>query len=165
MAMISTENAIGRFEKWFDNLSVGIKESILKYVYVNRPRPNINIAELLGYENRGQKFDLNLAQGQIAEGLLGDILAGKIEVKCDAMVSQTGNLVVEYVCSGKPSGISTSEAPWWAFVLDGAKYEQEVVILITKERLLSKLDGARSVRGGDGNRAQMYLVRKEKLLQ
>ena len=163
--MISIENAIKRFEKWFDGLSVGIKESILKYVYLHRPRPNINIAELLGYENRGQKFDLNLAQGQIAESLLEDILAGKIEVKCDSKVSETGNLVIEYACSNKPSGISTSQSPWWAFVLDGAKYRQEVIILIQKERLLGLLPGARSVSGGDGNRAQMYLIRKERLLQ
>ena len=85
-------------------------EKILLYVYENRPRPNLNISELMGFENRGQKFDLNLAQGQIAERELADILAGKIEVKCDARVSQTGNLVVEYACSGKPSGISTSQS-------------------------------------------------------
>jgi len=165
MSMISIENAIERFEKWFDGLSVSVKEAILKYVYEHRPRPHLNISELLGYENTGSGFDVDLAKGQIAEEMLAGILSGKIEVKCDSMVSQTGNLVVEYMCSGKPSGISTSQSPWWAFVLDGARYEQEVVILIKKDRLLGMLGGARSVSGGDGNRAQMYLVKKERLLQ
>jgi hypothetical protein len=154
-----------RFAKWYDEQSVQLKERVLKYVYEHRPRPHLNIAELMGFENRGQKFDLNLAQGQIAEKELEGILAGKIEVKCDARVSQTGNLAVEYCCSDMPSGISTSQSPWWAFILDGARYQKEVVILIKKERLVGLLDGARSVSGGDGNRARMYLLRKEKLLQ
>jgi len=159
------EQDVGRFEKWFMKLPVKLKERILKFVYEHRPRPHLNISELMGYSNTGLGFDVDLAKGQIAEEMLSGILEGKIEVKCDTKVSQTGNLAVEYMCSGKPSGISTSESPWWAFVLDGARYQQEVVILIKKERLLKKLAGARSVSGGDGNRAQMYLVKKEQLLQ
>ena len=165
MGTIPMEQAFDRFTGWFHHLSVSWKERILKYVYEHRPRPHLNISELMGYENTGKGFDVDLAKGQMAEEALAGILSDKLEVKCDARVSTTGNLAIEYACSGRPSGISTSESEWWAFVLDGAKYEQEVVILITKERLLSKLDGARSVRGGDGNRAQMYLVRKEALIQ
>ena len=157
-------NMWDRFTKWFNKLDVKWKETILKYAYEHRPRPHLNISELMGYENTGKGWDVDLAKGQMAEGMLQDILAGKIEVKCDARVSQTGNLAVEYMCSNRPSGISTSEAPWWAFVLDGVKFRQEVVVLIKKERLLGILAGARAVRGGDGNRAQLYLVRKEKLL-
>ena len=155
----------GRFTKWFNKLDVEWKECVLKYAYEHRPRPHLNIAELMGFKNRGQKFDLNLAQGQIAENDLAEILAGKIEVKTDAMVGKTGNVAVEFACSNRPSGISTSEAPWWAFVFDGEKYCKEVVVLIKKDRLFGLLGGARSVRGGDGNRAQMYLLRKERLLQ
>ena len=154
-----------RFTNWFDGLDVSFKERILKYVYEHRPRPHLNISELLQFENRGAKFDLNLAQGQIAENDLAQILAGKIEVKCDAKVSQTSNLAIEFACSNRPSGISTSESPWWAFIFDGARYQKEVVVLIRKDRLLGLLEGARSVSGGDGARAQMYLLRKEKLLQ
>lgn len=154
-----------RFTVWFNNLNVEWKEKVLKYVYEHRPRPHLNISELMGYENTGKGFDVDLAKGQMAEEMLKGILSGKLEVKCDAKVSTTGNLAVEYMCSGHPSGISTSKSEWWAFVLDGARYEQEVVVLITKKRLLGLLDGARSVRGGDGNRAQMYLLRKERLLQ
>jgi len=159
-------NLFERFKKWWTTeLSVELKEKILKFAYEHRPRPHLNMSELMGFENTGKGFDVDLAKGQLAEKMLEDILAGKIEVKCDSKVSQTGNLAVEYMCSNKPSGISTSESPWWAFVLDGARYQQEVVILIKKERLLKKLAGARSVSGGDGNRAQMYLVKKEQLLQ
>jgi len=165
MTEISFAPVFERFQTWFSGLSVEWKEALLKYVYEHRPRPHLNISELMGYENTGSGFDVDLAKGQMAEEMLSDILAGKIEVKCDARVSQTGNLAVEYMCSNRPSGISTSEAPWWAFVLDGAKYEQEVVILIKKDRLLGMLGGARSVSGGDGNRAQMYLLKKERLLQ
>ena len=165
MSAIPLEQAVFRFQRWFDKLPVSWKETILKYVYINRPRPHLNISELLGYENTGKGWDVDLAKGQIAESMLADILSGKIEVKCDSRVSETGNLAIEYACSGKGSGISTSESPWWAFVLDGARYKQEVVVLIKKDRLLGMLDGARSVSGGDGSRAQMYLVKKERLLQ
>lgn len=159
------DEIFNRFTKWFDKQSVAFKEKILLYVYEHRPRPYVNISELMGYENTGQAFDVDLAKGQMAETMLSDILAGQVEVKCDAKVSQTGNLAIEYMCSNLPSGISTSQSDWWAFVLDGARYRQEVVVLIQKERLLGLLDGARSVKGGDNNRAQMYLVPKEKLLQ
>ena len=163
--MPTLEEDVGRFEKWFMKLPVGLKERILKFVYNHRPRPHLNISELLGFENTGKGFDVDLAKGQIAEQHLADILAGQIEVKCDSRVTLTGNVAVEYMCSGKPSGISTSKSPWWAFVLDGAQFEQEVVILNKKDRLVRKLEGKRSVHGGDGNRAQMYLVKKEELVK
>jgi hypothetical protein len=159
------EQAYDRFTSWYRHLSVEWKEKILKYVYEHRPRPHLNISELMGYENTGKGFDVDLAKGQIAEQMLQDILAGQVEVKCDSRVSQTGNVAVEYMCSGRPSGISTSQAPWWAFVLDGARFRQEVVVLIQKDRLVELLANQRSVSGGDGGRAQMYLLRKERLLE
>ena len=159
------EQAYDRFTGWFNHLSVAWKEKILKYVYEHRPRPHLNISELMGYENTGKGFDVDLAKGQIAEKMLQDILAGKIEVKCDAKVSETGNVAIEYACSNRPSGISTSESPWWAIVFDGARYRKEVIVLIQKDRLVELLVNQRSVAGGDGNRAQMYLLRKERLLE
>ncbi len=42
---------------------------------------------------------------------------GKVEVKTDRRAEQTGNVYIEYECNGCPSGLKTSDADWWAFVL------------------------------------------------
>jgi len=73
-----------------------------------------------GYE---PKWDIDMALGKKGEekvlGMLDGINAGKIEVKTDARASETGNLFVEYECRGKPSGIETTKATAWVFVIDG----------------------------------------------
>jgi hypothetical protein len=72
-----------------------------------------------------EKWDWSLKKGNEAEALvwraLTGISAGTVEVKHDARASNTGNLYVEYMQGGtgrwRPSGIATSEAEAWAFVL------------------------------------------------
>ena len=83
------------------------------------------------------EFDLDLGNGVDGEDLVKELLqgAGKIEVKRDFGVSQSGNVAVEYYCRGKPSGLSVTTADWWAFVLDGEHYDSEVVVLIKTDRL------------------------------
>jgi hypothetical protein len=80
----------------------------------------------------------------------------KVEVKADFMACKTGNLAVEWECSGKPSGISTSKADLWVFfTIDGIK--EDCYIIPTNE--LSKLTRyCHSVSGGDGKRARMSLL-------
>lgn len=87
-----------------------------------------------GYEPR---FDLDLAYGQQGELLVADVAEaianGMVEVKRDGRWASTGNLYVERRCrraSGRyePSGISTSSATLWAFVLGGS---QVMVIIPT----------------------------------
>lgn len=76
-----------------------------------------------GYEPR---FDLDLEFGQQGELFVTDIAeavaSGMVEVKRDARWAYTGNVYVEYQCrraSGRyePSGIASSDATVWAFVL------------------------------------------------
>lgn len=71
------------------------------------------------------KWDLSLATGHKAEALVWErltgVAAGTVEVKRDAVARQTGNLYVEFQQLGpdgwKPSGIATTEADAWAFVI------------------------------------------------
>lgn len=165
MHLITLDEAFERFKKWYLGLSVELKEKILKFCFINRPRPHVNIATLLGFENTGKAFDLNLGQGQIAESELAEILAGKIEVKTDAMVSKTGNVAIEYWCRGKPSGVTVTESEWWATILSGDKYQGEVIVLVRTKRLLEMLKGARSVKGGDNGVARMHLLPVERLVK
>jgi hypothetical protein len=72
--------------------------------------------------NRSNKFDLQLSQALIHERRLGEIFrTGKIErveLKSETWQwEQTGNICVEYMCDGLPSGISTTEADYWVHEL------------------------------------------------
>lgn len=79
-----------------------------------------------GYE---PKFDVDYAwgeQGQIfTHNLIEALGTDRIEVKHDAPYLETGNIYVEYECLRKGkyrlSGIGTTTADWWVFVLDVGK--------------------------------------------
>lgn len=79
-------------------------------------------------------FDLDFEYGQVGESLVFDLLAGKrtVEVKRDRRWVETGNIYIETDCyftkyqAWKPSGLSVTEAGYWAFVL-----EDSVVIIPT----------------------------------
>jgi hypothetical protein len=84
--------------------------------------------------NNDFRYDLKV--GQVGESLLGGLLSGSItcEVKRDFWIGRTGNIAVEFESRGKPSGITTSEADYWAFVL-AQEYNDEVIVFIKAERL------------------------------
>jgi len=80
-----------------------------------------------GPMNARKGFDLDLADGQYAEGKLAAILSEQgplVEVKSDggldAEGNRTGNVYVEVEYRGQPSGLATTEATWWAIELEAA---------------------------------------------
>ncbi|SRR5258705_11141924 len=81
----------------------------------------------------GKGFDLDLKEGITQENSLANLLLenGTIEIKSDKKTIKTGNVFVEYRQPSGPSGISTTEAEYWAFNLIGL----ECIILIKTERL------------------------------
>lgn len=72
-------------------------------------------------------FDLDLKVGQAGENLVEQILGGDktVEVKTDLKWKNTGNLYIETTCWSHnnqqwyPSGLSSTKADYWAFVLEG----------------------------------------------
>lgn len=70
-------------------------------------------------------FDIDMkfgAQGELFVARIIDSLGlGSVEVKTDARYLDTGNVYVEYTCQRRgvwhPSGIITTKADFWAFVL------------------------------------------------
>jgi len=113
--------------------------------------------------NNDFKYDLKL--GQIGEKYLAEILTDKkIEVKTDFKASKTGNVFIEYKSRGKPSGISTSESEFYAFILSN-----ELIILIKKEELKNRcriyLGTSRDVKGGDSNTSMGVLLPVKELLK
>lgn len=71
-------------------------------------------------------FDLDLSVGLEGEALVQELLTSgqTVEVKRDLRWKETGNVYIETVCwshnKGEwyPSGLSTSKAAYWAFVLE-----------------------------------------------
>lgn len=106
--------------------------------------------------NSDFKYDLEV--GQVEEERLAHLLSGgKIEVKRDFIAHKTGNVFVEYESRGAPSGISTTQADYWAFVL-----EYETVVIIPSNRLKQKCRTAfkegRTASGGDSDTSKGVLL-------
>ena len=117
-------------------------------------------------------YDLDFPEGEFAERLVRDLLGGErgpIEVKRDWKVTETGNLAIEYEYRGRKSGIATTEATWWAIVLNGPQFAHQMLIFIKTSRLremareVYKRGGV--VKGGDKARSKMVLIPLEELVR
>tara|TARA_R100001244_G_scaffold131259_1_gene104292 strand:- start:123 stop:470 length:348 start_codon:yes stop_codon:yes gene_type:complete len=112
--------------------------------------------------NSDFKYDLYL--GQLGEKHLGKILNNsKIEVKTDYQATETGNIFVEYRSRNKPSGIVTTHAQWFAYLLSN-----ELIILISTKKLTDLcrkyLGTKRDIIGGDSDTSQGILLPIKDLL-
>jgi hypothetical protein len=107
-------------------------------------------------KNNNFKYDLQL--GKVAEDKVGDIFSNKtIEVKRDFMAQETGNVFIEYMCRNKLSGISTSKADYYAFVVS---FTQVVFIETAKLKDLCRkyIGTPYDVKGGDENKSKGILL-------
>ena len=97
------------------------------------------------------EWDVKLKRGQ---------LEAKYEVKADRLTAKTGNFCIEYECAGQPSGISTTQADYYAyFVLDGSHQDLYLIPVARIKELIAQ--GAyKKMNGGDGYRSRFYLVPK-----
>lgn len=108
-----------------------------------------------------KRWDINRVEGEIAEGSLMQLLeddGATVEVKRDFASARTGNIAVEGKCNDKDSGICATMAKWWAYVLDGAGYDGEVIVLIKTSRLRRLISRLKPISGGDRNASRMKLL-------
>lgn len=113
-------------------------------------------------KNVGQhqkNFDIDMEYGRKGENTLIDILETKrIEVKTDRIAHITGNVAVEYRYRGRPSGIATTEAEYWAFLL----YDMTTIIMVPTEKLKQiareRYLADQITLGGDDNASEMILI-------
>lgn len=112
------------------------------------------------------KFDLDLRNGEAWEGFFqGIVKSGKIECKRDRLAHKTGNVFIEYRCRGKDSGLSMTEAEWWAIGIENKHGDIETAILASvpwlkaKCRQVAKKYPRRNINGGDDNAAQGVLLK------
>lgn len=110
--------------------------------------------------NKNYTHDLEF--GEMKEKELANILLNqKIEVKTDRKWKKTGNIAVEFMSRGKKSGISITEAKYWAFILDNNNQTEGIIILPTQKlRLIAREYFSRGnvVKGGDDNTSDMVLI-------
>jgi len=112
--------------------------------------------------NSDFKYDLKL--GQLGEKHLANILNdSKIEVKTDYQATMTRNIFVEYSSRGKDSGLITTTADWYAYILSNEK-----IILISTKKLKQLcrqyLGTRRDILGGDNDSSKGILLPIKDLL-
>ena len=111
------------------------------------------------------KFDIDLEFGESYEYSLGQILnMGKVEVKTERDIwVDTGNVAIELMNQGNASGLSVTEADWWAQILS-FKGDIKSVILLPVKELKKKVKHSvqhgqgRIVMGGDDNASEIALI-------
>jgi len=134
------------------------KKSRIRETFTNNKRN-----EEINMFNKDKRFDISLAEGEIKEQELADILTNKkIEVKYDKLFQKTGNIAIEFQSRGKPSGICTTEADYWAFILEGTG----VIMLIDRFVLEDKIKRVerKNVKGGDDLTSDITLIKGIDLL-
>jgi hypothetical protein len=109
-------------------------------------------------------FEYDLRIGQLGEKHLSDILSNKkIEVKTDFRALETCNVFVEYESRGVKSGISTSHADYYCFIISN-----EQLMLIKLDLLRDKcrkyIGTDRDIKGGDLNTSKGILLPITELL-
>ena len=109
-----------------------------------------------GYARGG--FDVDCARFSVREDVLRHILEeAKIEVKSDRQCCKTGNVYIEYSQTSGPSGISTTEADYWAI-----EFGDGCFVLMPTDRLRDLVREAHkkfgTTRGGDFNKQKGVLV-------
>ena len=104
------------------------------------------------------KVDVDLEFGESFEYSLAEVLTmGKIEVKTERdKWKKTGNIAIELMNQGNKSGLSVTEAEWWAHILSYKnRIESVILIPVPKlKRLVKKLvqeNKALLTMGGDDN--------------
>lgn len=113
-------------------------------------------------------WDLDLRYGLDAEGSVRRVLTIEtVEVKSDRRWKITGNIYIETSCyhvnkgEFERSGIATSKATHWAFVLE------DLTLIVTTEDLINTLNayGVKTACQIEPNPSKGYLITVESLLK
>lgn len=107
--------------------------------------------------------------GQLKEHEIAQIFSNKkIEVKTDFMAQETGNIALEYESRGKPSGISITEADFYAYCLPLANFQNIIIFMEINElkRLAREYWSKGNIKKmGDENTSVSVLIPLNKLFE
>jgi len=114
-----------------------------------------------------KKFDLDLEYGEVRESMVAEMLQDKkVEVKSErGMWTDTGNIAIEYMSYGKPSGLSATEADYWFhnLCIDDDVYATLVFKTDNLKKIIKLMDNPRQIAGGDHNASKMFLLNIQSL--
>jgi len=112
-------------------------------------------------------FNHDLAFGENAEDWVYNIFNSgkKIEVKYDRIAHETGNVFIEYVSRGKPSGISTTDADYWVYKIEKTGCAIVLPVPFLKDKLREYYKEDMYLKdGGDNNTSKGFLIPIQKLI-
>ena len=105
-------------------------------------------------------FYYDLDFGEKGEDWLNELFKDgtKVEVKTDRMAHETGNVYVEVYSRGKASGISTTKANYWIFIIEKKDYSLLVSVQKLRDicRVMFQINGL--TRGGDSSTSSGILI-------
>lgn len=110
-------------------------------------------------------WDIDLMDGEAREEAFRDVLLKRyVEHKADERCQTTGNVFIEFRQKGRPSGLATTEADYWAI-----EYAPDCRVVLPTgvlREVCAEVLGQRAyVRGGDGDNYEGVLVPIERLVQ
>lgn len=109
-------------------------------------------------------FKADLEYGQLGEKFVSQLGSDvSIEVKRDRKWYTTGNIFIEFSCSGKPSGIMSTEALYFAYLLSKDDIQIAMYMWLSsglRQALPLAKDAniCRVIKGGDRFAVEGYLV-------
>lgn len=110
-------------------------------------------------------FRYDLEVGQSAEQRVAELLTSgptTIEVKTDRKAHRTGNIVIEVRSRGKASGLSTTQAAYWAYEINANGVLHLFPVPHLKAFCKSYIQrmglDAATVWGGDNNTSQLIKI-------
>jgi len=105
-------------------------------------------------------FYYDLDFGEKAEDWINQLFSDgkKIEVKYDRMAHKSGNVYVEYQSRGKKSGIATTQANYWIFIID--KKQAGIIVNVNKLKEICRIayQLGHIVKGGDNDTSLGFLI-------
>ena len=119
--------------------------------------------------NRGYKITFNkstdyqtLKKYDLLLKTPGQLASTKVEVKTDFLLGRTPNFALEFECSGKASGIATTEA---SLIVYYSPVLKELWLFNTKDlqELINTQQYSRIAKGGDNYNAKLYLFPYNKM--
>jgi hypothetical protein len=90
----------------------------------------------------------------------------KFELKEDLKCEETGNVAVEYLCRGKPSGYQVTTAEYYFYLIHTPDKDEKAVIIKTETLKNSLRGGKYKVKsGGDpGSKTKMFVIPYEEFI-
>lgn len=83
--------------------------------------------------NNDFRYDLEI--GKEGERIIDSIFKDKlVEVKRDSWIYRSGNIAIEFISRGKPSGIATTQADYWIIIFS-KEYKDKVMLVLETKRL------------------------------